>query len=432
MPAEMIHAQIAALRPALAPRAVKIGMTANAAIVRAIATHLKPFDAFVVLDPVFRASSQEMLTDEEALRVAQLELFPKVDLMTPNLPEAEHLLRRAIRTDEEVESAAADLLGLGPGSVLLKGGHRGAECVQDYFTCGSDSFWLSGPRVDAAGTHGTGCVLSSAIAAGMARGLDLPDSLVLARAYIQQALRESWKPEQGTGPVVPGSPPHSPCDMPWITSTAEAGRRRLAFPSAEESPFGLYPVVDTIEWVERLLPLGLKAIQLRIKDPSRPDIEESVREAVAAARRSPTKLYINDHYEAAIRHGAYGVHLGQDDMNPKALQAVAEAGLRLGLSTHSYFEMARSRAVQPSYIAIGTVFRSTSKVMDYKPLGLEAFRAMCSLAGCPVIAIGGIHLPHAEALRHAGADGMAVISEIKAGADPKTTIRAWKQALAHG
>ena len=157
---------------------------------------------------------------------------------------------------------------------------------------------------------------------------------------------------------------------------------------------GFYPVVASAAWVQRLLDWGVRTVQLRIKavDHTPADIERQVRAAVAAGRAVPdAQIFINDHWQLALAAGAYGVHLGQEDLDTADLGALRAAGIRLGLSSHTPAEMARAKALQPSYLAIGPIYPTTLKVMPYQPVGLAQLKDWAALAApCPVVAIGGI------------------------------------------
>ena len=180
---------------------------------------------------------------------------------------------------------------------------------------------------------------------------------------------------------------------------------------------------------ERLLPLEVRTIQLRAKDLSGADLEAEVVRAIAAAARFKARLFINDHWQLALKHGAYGVHLGQDDLPTADLRVIQQSGCRLGLSTHGYAEIARSLAVTPSYIAIGTLYPSPSKTFAHAALGLEAFARLRKLVDVPVVAIGGITLEKARDVIRAHADGLAVISDITKAADVEGRVREWRDLL---
>ena len=201
--------------------------------------------------------------------------------------------------------------------------------------------------------------------------------------------------------------------------------------NALTGPVGFYPVVPTADWVIRLLGWGVRTIQLRIKaaEYAPPEIEREVRAAVEAGRQVPgAQVFINDHWQLALNAQAYGVHLGQEDLDIADIQALRQAGLRLGLSTHTPEELARAHAVQPSYLAIGPIYPTTLKVMPYAPVGLERLRLWAPQAApYPVVAIGGISLALMPGVLACGVAGVAVVSAVTLAADPQ---RAASQGLA--
>jgi thiamine-phosphate diphosphorylase len=199
------------------------------------------------------------------------------------------------------------------------------------------------------------------------------------------------------------------------------------FPVAGPLPLGLYPIVDRAEWLEHLLPLGVKTVQLRAKDLTGSELVEEIVRGIATGKAYNAHLYINDQWELALEQGAYGVHLGQDDLPGADLERLQAAGLHLGVSTHSAEEIQAALACGPSYVALGTVYPSPSKVMDYQPLGLEAFRALRETIPVPTVAIGGVTLERAPDVIAAGADGIAVISAVRESADLAGTLTAWER-----
>ncbi|CBN80294.1 Thiamine monophosphate synthase [Ectocarpus siliculosus] len=454
---EMIQATIDALQSDLPPAAVKLGMMGTDAVVSVVGAFLEGYKGNVVCDPVMVSTSGSRLLPEGAEALMKERVFPRATMITPNLIEAEVLLGRSLRTPADVEAGAASLLASSAaGGVLIKGGHSederepgGADrpsarqrYSQDYWTDGTPggSFWLTTPRVDSDDTHGTGCTLSSAAAACLAKGLDPADSVVLAKAYVTQGIRVARRFGKGPGPVAhTGWPSRADC-FPWVTATAEggAGGRPEAFPKCHDD-WGLYPVVETAEWVEKLLSLGVRDIQLRVKGASPEALDAEVARAAQACRDSAAgagggggRLWVNDFWRAAVRHGAYGVHLGQEDLEAgggEALSAISKAGLRLGLSTHSYLELARATAVRPSYISLGPVFETTSKKVAFSPRGAVLVGAWRALVDVPLIAIGGISLERAPEVLEAGADSIAVISAITKADDVEEAVRQWDTAF---
>ncbi|MDQ4430864.1 thiamine phosphate synthase [Yokenella regensburgei] len=189
------------------------------------------------------------------------------------------------------------------------------------------------------------------------------------------------------------------------------------FPSV---PFrlGLYPVVDSIEWIERLLQAGVRTLQLRIKDKRDAEVEADVAAAIALGRRYDARLFINDYWRLAIKHNAYGVHLGQEDLETTDLNAIRAAGLRLGVSTHDDMEIDVALAARPSYIALGHVFPTQTKQMPSSPQGLEQLAAhIARLKDYPTVAIGGISLERAAPVLATGVGSIAVVSAITQAAD---------------
>ncbi len=203
------------------------------------------------------------------------------------------------------------------------------------------------------------------------------------------------------------------------------GLRGYAFPDCGPEPIGLYPVVDRAAWVEALLPMGVTTLQLRIKDLEGAALDDEIRRAVECARRFRARLFINDHWQLAIRHGAYGVHIGQEDLRTACLGAIAAAGLRLGVSTQSEDEVRRAVALNPSYIAVGAIYPTPSKVIDYTPIGVTEFRRLRTMFPQPAVVIGGVTLERAPELRAAGADGMAVISDVLRAKDMEGRVKEW-------
>lgn len=181
---------------------------------------------------------------------------------------------------------------------------------------------------------------------------------------------------------------------------------------------GLYPVVDSVEWIERLLAAGVRTIQLRIKDKHDEEVEADVVSAIALGRRYDARLFINDYWRLAIKHQAYGVHLGQEDLETSDLNAIRDAGLRLGVSTHDDMEIDVALTARPSYIALGHVFPTQTKQMPSAPQGLTQLASHIErLANYPTVAIGGISLERAPAVLEIGVGSIAVVSAITQAAD---------------
>ncbi|WP_032095968.1 MULTISPECIES: thiamine phosphate synthase [unclassified Alteromonas] len=177
----------------------------------------------------------------------------------------------------------------------------------------------------------------------------------------------------------------------------------------------IYPVVDSADWIEALLPTGVTIIQLRIKEGAcnHERTCEQIQRAVALTKGTSCQLFINDHWQLAIEHGAYGVHLGQEDLFTADIEAIKKAGLRLGVSTHGYAEIQRVKKLAPSYIALGHIFATTTKDMPSMPQGIKRLKQYVDLCGnIPTVAIGGINSARCKAIADTGVTHVAVVRAI--------------------
>lgn len=189
---------------------------------------------------------------------------------------------------------------------------------------------------------------------------------------------------------------------------------------------GLYAVLPDADWVGRMARAGVPTVQLRFKSDDAQAIAQEVRAAVDAVRGTPALLFINDHWQAAIAAGAYGVHLGQEDLATADLGAIRAAGLRLGLSSHGYAEMLRADSLSPSYIAMGAVFATTLKRMVTPPQGLARLKMYSQLLrDYPTVAIGGIDLARLPAVLACGAGSVAVVRALVVAEQPETAADAF-------
>ena len=190
-----------------------------------------------------------------------------------------------------------------------------------------------------------------------------------------------------------------------------------------------YPVVDSAAWVRRLLPLGVKLVQLRIKDRPMEIVRNEVDEALACARHHGALLVVNDHWQVALEAGAECVHLGQEDLDGADLAALRRRGVRLGLSTHDDAELERALALAPDYVALGPVYPTTLKAMPWAPQGLARLREWKRRVGAlPLVAIGGITLERAAGCFDAGADALAMVGDVAGHPDPDARVAAWLRA----
>jgi thiamine-phosphate pyrophosphorylase len=191
-------------------------------------------------------------------------------------------------------------------------------------------------------------------------------------------------------------------------------------------PDPFYPVVDTLDWVSRLVRLGVGTVQIRAKDLSHEAALDLVTQGLALTRGTPTQLVVNDHWRAAIEAGARHVHLGQEDLVDADVAAIRRAGMTLGLSTHDEEELETALRQDPDYVALGPIYPTTLKVMRFGPQGVDRIGEWKRRIGTiPLVAIGGITLERGPAIYAAGADSIAVVSDVTLNTDPDARVRDW-------
>lgn len=187
-----------------------------------------------------------------------------------------------------------------------------------------------------------------------------------------------------------------------------------------------YLIVDDAGWIARLVPLGVRLVQLRIKDRPEAELRRQLRAARAVCARHGARLVVNDHWRLAIEEGCEAVHLGQEDLAGADLPAIRRAGLRLGLSTHDRAELDRALAAGPDYVALGPIYPTRLKAMPWAPQGLDRIGEWKRLAGgLPLVAIGGLSVERAAGALAAGADSLAVVTDVTLDADPEARVRRW-------
>lgn len=191
-----------------------------------------------------------------------------------------------------------------------------------------------------------------------------------------------------------------------------------------------YPIVPDTAWLARLVGQGARLIQLRLKDASASRIANEIARALALCRAQECELVINDYWDEAIRAGASFVHLGQDDLAHADLAAIKRAGLKLGVSTHSPEELRAALRAEPDYVALGPIYQTKLKAMPWAPQGLDAIAEWRAKIACPLVAIGGITLERAPAVFAAGADSLAVVTDIVTNLNPEARTRQWLAATA--
>ncbi len=190
-----------------------------------------------------------------------------------------------------------------------------------------------------------------------------------------------------------------------------------------------YPIVPATDWLDRLLPLGVRLVQLRVKEADEAQIRAEVRRARDLCAAHGCVLVVNDYWQAAIDEGCDWVHLGQGDLDSADLAAIRRAGIRIGTSTHDHAELDRALSIDPDYVALGPVYETTLKKMPWDPQGLERVTEWKRLIGdIPLVAIGGLTVERATQVLRAGADILSVVTDVVRHAEPEARARAWIDA----
>ncbi len=553
--AAMLMAQLTTLLSDLPPKAIKIGLLADQTQVALLADWIASFKIHypsvpVIVDPVMVASCGDSLAadncqDIKSAAKSALDFRPfkgLIELITPNVLELGRLTHSDVSTKAQFAAAAQALSQSLDCSVLAKGGdvsfgstdilddthaktHDNThvqtqanvhvstldsngwdfELAEDYLVCHqvrasselhqNGRFWLASPRVNTRHNHGSGCTLSSAIAAVLAKGFVLQDAVVVAKAYVSQGLSAAIGLGQGPGPLARTGWPNdlsryakiNLCDGNFIshhhnqhldvrsdlvatvlsaTDQATAQVRIVSTPLQNilshgfkvlDADLGVYPVVSDLTMLESLLAAGVKTLQLRIKTdiselssaaPAESDsgksksgepkligseLEAQIQTAIALGKHFNAQLFINDHWQLAIKYHAFGVHLGQEDLAVTDLAAIQSAGLALGISSHSYFELLLAHQYSPSYIALGHIFPTTTKQMPSAPQGLAKLKHYVVLLQdhYPLVAIGGIDLDNLAKVKATGVGNIAVVRAITEAQDPVAAFaqlsQAWEQ-----
>lgn len=420
MSSESILAQLSSLAEISPPKAIKLGMLGTISTIHHIMNFLTTYTGYSVLDtPLFSSSGIPLFDTDHHSYVTHLKkLIPLVTLMTPNIPEVETLLGHQITSSHDIQKAADMLITLGAKNVLIKGGHLNhTDFCSDYWTNGIESCWYSSKRYIHLNYRGTGCTLASAITVCLALGYTLKDALVIGKMFTNQSVRLSQKINAQSALLSHTQWPEHHIDLPYVNHTPVIHEPDACISCGPE-PLGLYPIVDSLEWLKRLIPTGIKTAQLRMKHTSGTALEHDIKDSITLCKKNNVRLFINDHWKLALKYDAYGVHLGQEDIVTADIHIIRAQGLRLGISTHCYHEVARAHTLNPSYIACGPIFTTTSKIMPFQPQGITALNRWQRTLHYPLVAIGGINDSNIDDILKTGVNGIAMISAITQTIDP--------------
>lgn len=419
------------------PTVIKIGALVNDHQIKWLASKLSALresninSPCVIYDPVMMTSSRSVLITHEAVTTIESYLLPNVDVVTPNAHEYKQL------NWDQYHSW-----------LVQKGGHEASEpaysqqIANDLIYINKELIAsLSAPKIDV-DCRGTGCTFATSLAAFYCHQLienrsltsALKEAFVLAKAYVYQGLKKAYgdKPVNKESKIPKKLPklgwPLRPQSFPKLYAPPIVQENEQgAFPPVNWSNAPIfYPVVDRLDLLESCLKAEVPVVQLRIKTLDEQKRRSLIQMGCKLAQHSNSKLFINDDWQAAIEFGAYGVHLGQEDLIKANLNAILVSKIRLGISTHGYWELLKALAYKPSYVAIGSVFHTTTKDMSGQIQGLQQLKRLQRLCGAtPSIAIGGINTSNAADVLNTGVQGVAVVRAVTEADDTPKTLTAW-------
>ena len=436
LPPQVVYDQIVGVMEDLCVDAVKIGMVNDAdtldAIVRALSER-KP--KFLVVDPVMVSTSGCALMQPDALVIMKERLLPMADLVTPNLPEAWTLAG----TDTLVDEAAQKILELGVKALLIKGGHAEGKTKTDYLYInnggGVKRVEFTSETVETKNTHGTGCTLSSAIAAFAARGCGLEDAVRKAKDYLTGALKAGADVVVGKG--------HGPVCHFFKPASGQADKQTDCLQVVTDcNPSNLVCLSTRLSSAVNLqfithftekysyadsamiaLEGGCRWIQLRMKDADEAEIERVARLVLPECRRRGAVFVIDDHVDLALRVGVDGVHLGKNDMPVSEARRLAGADFVIGGTANTFEDVQKLAAQGADYIGCGPFRFTTTKKKLAPMLGIEGYKRILSqMKGCgitlPLVAIGGITCGDIPQLMAAGVSGIALSGSVLRAENP--------------
>lgn len=435
----MLHQQAMALLKDAQPAVIKIGLLVNKLQVLWLTDFLQQLrkslpDLLVIYDPVAISSSGSTMAEADVYQAVIQHLLPHIDLLTPNLPELE-----ALTQGSDTEQAVELLFKAGLKSVLVKGGHVETTVCTDQLFISADFRYRGYPaythQICLRSTrqlhnfnHGTGCCFSSALAATLALGYALEDAFVVAKTYINQGLSLPVVITECSGTLGHWGFPAKPEYLPELLTDDLLPPAQAFAPL--KAPLGLYVIVPSVTELKRALAAGVKTLQLRIKSKDQQLLRQQIKEAAQLCQHPDIQLFINDHWQLALELGAYGVHLGQEDIDQADLAALQQAGIRLGISNHGFYKLLRAQQLKPSYLAIGAVFATQTKEMGGKLQGLQKLiRYPTLFPTIPLVAIGGIDESNAKAVLASGIKHLAVVQAFAKAADPKLWVQQMQQLI---
>lgn len=415
---EMVERQIEAVAADMVIDAVKVGMLANAGIIRAAARAIRRImPCSVVVDPVMVSTSGHALLAEDAVAVFISEMLPLATLLTPNLPEAERLSGITIHDAANMDEAAAAICRMGCANVLIKGGHlEGKEKTDILYIGGERAATFSNPTIETRNTHGTGCTLSSAIASFMARGENVAEAVAHAVEYLHKAIYDGRNICQGKG--------HGPVCHHHVFRCADDNHavKRL---SGVGMQFICHDngTLSYAEGAELALKGGCRWVQLRMKDATDDEFIAEARKVRRLCTDYHATFIIDDRVHLVNAVGADGVHLGLNDMTISEARRLLGHGKIIGGTANTIEDVERHFLAGADYIGCGPFRYTTTKKNLSAILGTEGYKSI--IQGMkqrgiplPIVAIGGILPTDVADIIATGVSGIAVSGAVLNASDP--------------
>ena len=405
--AQLILDQLNVLLKSHRPSAIKIGVLIDKEQVEVIADFLinNNLNVPIVFDPVLSATSGLAFN---ALSLNDLKpLLKWVSVFTPNIDELNKLSN----------GNSQSILDCGVSFLYLKGGHNDLSAdyyVDQLITNNTPNLYFHNLKQDKK-IRATGCSFSSLLAVYL-MDYSINDAITMANASLQQSIKASKFNIKGFSVLKSFSKSVNLNDYPDVSQCILKTQNK---PFELCAPLGLYPVVDSVQWVEKLAKWGVKTLQIRIKDQTGDALENSIKQATRICKANNIQFFVNDYWRLAIKYKAYGVHLGQEDIQVADIEAIRQAGVKIGISTHGETEFCIAKSIKPSYIAIGAVFPTNTK--EVQVVGLDNLNKWVEVISpnYPLCAIGGIGFNNIETVLKSNVQSVALVSAICSSSDPK-------------
>ena len=421
----MIKKQINIIFDDIDVNVIKIGMVSKIDTINAIAEALREVRDLppIILDPVMVSKNGFKLLSNDAKNTLIESLMPFATLVTPNILEAEEITCRKILTVGHMKEAAKDILKLGPKAVLVKGGHLKGDAI-DVLYDGKKFTFFKEKRLDNNNTHGTGCTLSSAIAANIAKGLSLENSVSFAKEYVTNAIKYGFNLGKGIGPTHHFYKFYN--DRQEFISKKENNEKKnsiLEKNIRKKDEFNLkekkiYLVTDyrlnfniLMEKVRIALEGGVKIIQYRAKEKSTRTMYKEAKILKELCDEYKAIFIVNDRVDIALLVDAHGVHLGREDMKIRDAKKILPQGKIIGATAHDEKEAIEAIDEGADYLGVGALYKSKSK-KDTVNLPIKTLEKIREITDKPIYGIGGITALRITENIKKNVDGVAVISAI--------------------